>query len=74
MGVLFSAGFDVLYFVYRHLVGIIANQGELTEEASTKGCHFVQMCAERNIPLVFLQNTVPETQTQTQNTGIKIGI
>ncbi|XP_029642121.1 methylcrotonoyl-CoA carboxylase beta chain, mitochondrial-like [Octopus sinensis] len=40
-----------------HLVGIIASNGELSDTAATKGCHFVQLCCERDIPLVFLQNT-----------------
>ncbi|KAI4902167.1 hypothetical protein NFI96_030356 [Prochilodus magdalenae] len=43
-----------------HQVGIIANNGELTYEASLKGSHFIQLCDQRDIPLIFLQNTVPE--------------
>ncbi|KAG9270822.1 methylcrotonoyl-CoA carboxylase beta chain, mitochondrial-like isoform X1 [Astyanax mexicanus] len=43
-----------------HLVGIVANNGELTYEASLKGSHFVQLCDQRDIPLIFLQNTAPE--------------
>ncbi|XP_076860006.1 biotin-dependent 3-methylcrotonyl-coenzyme A carboxylase beta1 subunit isoform X2 [Brachyhypopomus gauderio] len=42
-----------------HQVGIIANNGELTYEASLKGAHFVQLCDQRDIPLIFLQNTAP---------------
>ncbi|XP_030640359.1 methylcrotonoyl-CoA carboxylase beta chain, mitochondrial [Chanos chanos] len=42
-----------------HLVGIVANNGELTYEASLKGSHFVQLCDQRDIPLIFLQNTAP---------------
>jgi 3-methylcrotonyl-CoA carboxylase beta subunit len=45
------------------LVGIVANNGELTEPAADKGAHFVQLCGERSIPLVFLQNTAPEDHT-----------
>uniref|UniRef100_A0A673FY86 methylcrotonoyl-CoA carboxylase n=1 Tax=Sinocyclocheilus rhinocerous TaxID=307959 RepID=A0A673FY86_9TELE len=41
-------------------VGIVANNGELTYEASLKGSHFVQLCDQRDIPLIFLQNTAPE--------------
>ena len=37
-------------------VGIIANYGFLTSEASLKGAHFVELCNFRKIPLVFLQN------------------
>ena len=43
-------------------MGIVGNKGEITEAAAAKGAHFVQMCSERNIPLVFLQNTVPSFQ------------
>ncbi|KAJ7386389.1 hypothetical protein OS493_008513 [Desmophyllum pertusum] len=45
--------------VYGYLVGIVANNGALTSEASLKGAHFVELCCQRNIPLVFLQNTLP---------------
>ena len=37
-------------------VGIIANNGVLFSESALKGAHFVQLCAKRKIPLVFLQN------------------
>ncbi|XP_053481255.1 methylcrotonoyl-coenzyme A carboxylase 2 [Ictalurus furcatus] len=43
-----------------HLVGIVANNGKLTYEACLKGSHFVQLCEQRDIPLIFLQNTAPE--------------
>jgi acetyl-CoA carboxylase carboxyltransferase component len=39
-----------------HQVGIIANNGVLLSEAALKGAHFVQLCAQRRIPIVFLQN------------------
>lgn len=39
-----------------HLVGIVANNGVLFSEAALKGAHFVQLCSQRRIPLVFLQN------------------
>ncbi|KAK1163943.1 hypothetical protein AOXY_G15911 [Acipenser oxyrinchus oxyrinchus] len=42
-----------------HLVGVVANNGELTNEAALKGSHFVQLCDQRGIPLIFLQNTPP---------------
>ncbi|XP_037391531.1 methylcrotonoyl-CoA carboxylase beta chain, mitochondrial-like [Pygocentrus nattereri] len=44
----------------QHQVGIVANNGELTYEASLKGSHFVQLCDQRDIPLIFLQNTAPQ--------------
>ncbi len=37
-------------------VGIIANNGVLFSESAQKGAHFVQLCAQRGTPLVFLQN------------------
>ncbi|MEM7612865.1 MAG: carboxyl transferase domain-containing protein [Pseudomonadota bacterium] len=37
-------------------VGIIGNNGILFSESSLKGAHFVELCAQRKIPLVFLQN------------------
>jgi 3-methylcrotonyl-CoA carboxylase beta subunit len=37
-------------------VGILANNGILFSESALKGAHFVQLCAQRGIPLVFLQN------------------
>jgi len=37
-------------------VGIIANNGVLFSEAASKGAHFVELCSQRRIPLVFLQN------------------
>ena len=37
-------------------VGIVANNGILFSESALKGAHFIQLCDQRNIPLVFLQN------------------
>ena len=37
-------------------VGIIANNGVLFSESSLKGTHFIQLCEQRRIPIVFLQN------------------
>jgi 3-methylcrotonyl-CoA carboxylase beta subunit len=37
-------------------VGIIANNGVLFSESAIKGAHFVELCSQRRIPLVFLQN------------------
>lgn len=42
--------------IHGHPVGIIANNGILFSESSLKGAHFIQLCAKRGIPLVFLQN------------------
>jgi 3-methylcrotonyl-CoA carboxylase beta subunit len=38
------------------LVGVIANNGILFSESALKGTHFVELCDQRGIPLVFLQN------------------
>jgi len=37
-------------------VGILANNGILFSESAQKGAHFIELCAQREIPLVFLQN------------------
>jgi acetyl-CoA carboxylase carboxyltransferase component len=37
-------------------VGILANNGVLLSESALKGTHFIQMCCQRKVPLVFLQN------------------
>jgi acetyl-CoA carboxylase carboxyltransferase component len=37
-------------------VGIVANNGVLFSESALKGAHFVELCAQRRIPLIFLQN------------------
>ena len=37
-------------------VGIVANNGILFSESALKGAHFIELCAQRSIPLVFLQN------------------
>ncbi|KAH7640317.1 methylcrotonyl-CoA carboxylase subunit 2 [Dermatophagoides farinae] len=42
--------------LYGYPVGIVANNGILFSESSLKGAHFIQLCARRKIPLIFLQN------------------
>ena len=42
--------------LYGYPVGIVANNGVLFSESAQKGAHFVNLCAQRKIPLVFLQN------------------
>ncbi|MEU8872628.1 carboxyl transferase domain-containing protein [Streptomyces javensis] len=39
-----------------HPVGIVANNGILFSESAQKGAHFIELCDQRGIPLVFLQN------------------
>ncbi|HWE53916.1 MAG TPA: carboxyl transferase domain-containing protein [Acidimicrobiales bacterium] len=42
--------------VWGHPVGIVANNGVLFSESAVKGAHFIELCDQRRIPLVFLQN------------------
>ncbi len=42
--------------IWGHPVGIIANNGILFSESALKGAHFIELCNQRGIPLVFLQN------------------
>lgn len=42
--------------IHGHPVGIVANNGVLFSESALKGAHFIQLCDQRRIPLVFLQN------------------
>ncbi len=42
--------------LYGRPIGIIANNGILFSESSLKGAHFVELCCQRQIPLLFLQN------------------
>jgi len=42
--------------LHGHPVGIIANNGILFSESAQKGAHFIELCDQRQIPLVFLQN------------------
>jgi 3-methylcrotonyl-CoA carboxylase beta subunit len=42
--------------LHGHPVGILANNGILFSESALKGTHFIELCSQRGIPLVFLQN------------------
>ena len=42
--------------IHGYPVGIVANNGILFSESAQKGAHFIELCAQRKIPLVFLQN------------------
>lgn len=42
--------------IHGYPVGIIGNQGILFSQSAQKGTHFIELCCQRNIPLVFLQN------------------
>src|ERR1700693_1178452 len=52
-GTTLSTGFARLW---GYPVGIVANNGVLFSESALKGTHFIELCSQRNIPLVFLQN------------------
>src|SRR6516162_6903861 len=42
--------------LYGYPIGIVANNGILFSESALKGAHFIELCAQRGIPLIFLQN------------------
>jgi 3-methylcrotonyl-CoA carboxylase beta subunit len=42
--------------IWGYPVGIVANNGILFSESAQKGAHFIELCAQRGLPLVFLQN------------------
>ncbi|HEY5873832.1 MAG TPA: carboxyl transferase domain-containing protein, partial [Ilumatobacteraceae bacterium] len=42
--------------IWGHPVGIVANNGVLFSESALKGAHFIELCDQRAIPLLFLQN------------------
>ncbi|HYC54238.1 MAG TPA: carboxyl transferase domain-containing protein, partial [Candidatus Binatia bacterium] len=42
--------------LYGHTVGIIANNGVIFSEASLKATHFIELCCQRRVPILFLQN------------------
>jgi 3-methylcrotonyl-CoA carboxylase beta subunit len=52
-GITLVCGFAHLF---GYPVGILANNGILFSESSLKGAHFIELCSQRGIPLVFLQN------------------
>ena len=43
--------------LYGYPLGIVANNGILNSESALKGTHFIELCCQRKIPLLFLQNT-----------------
>lgn len=42
--------------LYGKTVGVLGNNGVLFSESAMKGTHFIQLCTQRKIPLIFLQN------------------
>ncbi|HSJ26564.1 MAG TPA: carboxyl transferase domain-containing protein [Acidimicrobiia bacterium] len=43
--------------IWGHLVGVIANNGIIFSESALKATHFIELCEQRRVPLLFLQNT-----------------
>ncbi len=43
--------------IWGHLVGVVANDGIIFSESALKATHFIELCEQRRVPLVFLQNT-----------------
>src|SRR5271163_2509555 len=43
-------------YLHGYPVGIIGNNGPIFSESAVKGAHFIELCDQRNIPLLFLQN------------------
>ena len=46
--------------IHGYPVGIIGNNGVLYSESALKATHFIELCCQRNIPLIFLQNITGE--------------
>ncbi len=42
--------------IHGHSIGIISNEGVLWPESALKGAHFIQLCNQRKVPIIFLQN------------------
>jgi 3-methylcrotonyl-CoA carboxylase beta subunit len=42
--------------IHGHPVGVVANNGVLFSESAAKGAHFIELCDQRGVPLLFLQN------------------
>ncbi len=43
--------------IWGHLVGVVANNGIIFAESALKATHFIELCEQRRVPLLFLQNT-----------------
>eukprot|EP00794_Sanderia_malayensis_P003610 gene3610-4120_t len=61
-------------FAYLHgiLTGVVANNGPLTVNACLKGSHFVELCCQRSIPIIFMHNTQESAQTASEEAAILI--
>uniref|UniRef100_A0AAQ6ADB5 Methylcrotonoyl-CoA carboxylase beta chain, mitochondrial n=1 Tax=Amphiprion ocellaris TaxID=80972 RepID=A0AAQ6ADB5_AMPOC len=56
LGFVKTYAFMLKHGIYGYPVGIIGNNGVLFSESAKKGTHFIELCCQRNIPLIFLQN------------------
>ncbi|KAL8852680.1 MAG: hypothetical protein Q9221_002440 [Calogaya cf. arnoldii] len=57
--------------IHNHPIGIVANNGILFSTSALKGAHFIQLCTQRSIPLLFLQNISGfMVGREAENTGI----
>lgn len=54
-------------------VGIVGNNGILFTESALKGAHFIQLCAQRHIPLIFLQNITGFMVGYSQTSDVSVG-
>lgn len=66
--------------LYGKEVGVVGNNGVLFAESAVKGAHFIQLCTQRNVPLLFLQNITgtfkdswQQCQYLCQNAGFMVG-
>lgn len=46
-------------------VGVVANAGVLLSQSALKGCHFIELCCQRRVPLLFMQNITGEQASVT---------
>jgi 3-methylcrotonyl-CoA carboxylase beta subunit len=57
--------------IHGYPVGVVANNGVLFSDSARKGSHFVQLCGQRDVPLIFLQNVTGfMVGRQAENEGI----
>lgn len=53
--------------LYGKTVGVIGNNGVLFAESAVKGAHFIQLCTQRKVPIIFLQNITGRTVCMSRN-------
>ena len=53
------------------LMGVVANHGPITARDAVKMAHLVELCDQRGIPLLFLQNSPPDTGRAPCRRGVK---